>query len=144
MDSIIERGQATDISPNQRSGQAFGNDTPINITADTASYKGGITVLTGNVDVKQGKNRTQSNEMDIFREEAKEDASGSLKLGPIRRIDAKGNFRYTTPEHRVTGDRGVYERAEEIMTVTGKVKVCLLYTSPSPRDKRQSRMPSSA
>ena len=25
-----------------------------------------------------------------------------------------------------------------------KVKGCLLYTSPSPRDKRQSRMPSSA
>ena len=25
-----------------------------------------------------------------------------------------------------------------------KAKVCLLYTSPSPRDKRQSRMPSSA
>ena len=25
-----------------------------------------------------------------------------------------------------------------------KKKVCLLYTSPSPRDKRQSRMPSSA
>ena len=27
---------------------------------------------------------------------------------------------------------------------TGKVRLCLLYTSPSPRDKRQSRMPSSA
>ena len=26
----------------------------------------------------------------------------------------------------------------------GRVYVCLLYTSPSPRDKRQSRMPSSA
>ena len=26
----------------------------------------------------------------------------------------------------------------------GQVFVCLLYTSPSPRDKRQSRMPSSA
>ena len=26
----------------------------------------------------------------------------------------------------------------------GEIKVCLLYTSPSPRDKRQSRMPSSA
>ena len=25
-----------------------------------------------------------------------------------------------------------------------KARVCLLYTSPSPRDKRQSRMPSSA
>ena len=29
------------------------------------------------------------------------------------------------------------------LTVT-KGKSCLLYTSPSPRDKRQSRMPSSA
>ena len=27
---------------------------------------------------------------------------------------------------------------------SGKIYVCLLYTSPSPRDKRQSRMPSSA
>ena len=36
------------------------------------------------------------------------------------------------------------------MTLTDEIKlfvqfmVCLLYTSPSPRDKRQSRMPSSA
>ena len=29
-------------------------------------------------------------------------------------------------------------------TVSGVVTACLLYTSPSPRDKRQSRMPSSA
>ena len=32
-------------------------------------------------------------------------------------------------------------------TISGKepdIKTCLLYTSPSPRDKRQSRMPSSA
>ena len=31
----------------------------------------------------------------------------------------------------------------EIVTVVGS-NGCLLYTSPSPRDKRQSRMPSSA
>ena len=30
------------------------------------------------------------------------------------------------------------------IVLTGKGRVCLLYTSPSPRDKRQSRMPSSA
>ena len=30
------------------------------------------------------------------------------------------------------------------MTGVKKDKICLLYTSPSPRDKRQSRMPSSA
>ena len=33
-------------------------------------------------------------------------------------------------------------------SITGKIikdiLICLLYTSPSPRDKRQSRMPSSA
>ena len=34
------------------------------------------------------------------------------------------------------------QRAEELMTELSQV--CLLYTSPSPRDKRQSRMPSSA
>ncbi|GAB5818547.1 hypothetical protein JMUB7533_26730 [Staphylococcus aureus] len=28
--------------------------------------------------------------------------------------------------------------------VTGKYNICLLYTSPSPRDMRRSRMPSSA
>ena len=28
--------------------------------------------------------------------------------------------------------------------IVGLIMICLLYTSPSPRDKRQSRMPSSA
>ena len=31
-----------------------------------------------------------------------------------------------------------------LLTPQGKFLYCLLYTSPSPRDKRQSRMPSSA
>ena len=30
------------------------------------------------------------------------------------------------------------------LVVAGACVICLLYTSPSPRDKRQSRMPSSA
>ena len=36
-------------------------------------------------------------------------------------------------------DGGRWEHSEE-----DRVMFCLLYTSPSPRDKRQSRMPSSA
>ena len=32
----------------------------------------------------------------------------------------------------------------ELKRANGILKTCLLYTSPSPRDKRQSRMPSSA
>ena len=34
--------------------------------------------------------------------------------------------------------------AQYLDTELDALKVCLLYTSPSPRDKRQSRMPSSA
>ena len=33
---------------------------------------------------------------------------------------------------------------QRILEELGQYRVCLLYTSPSPRDKRQSRMPSSA
>ena len=33
---------------------------------------------------------------------------------------------------------------ERLEKITEQVSHCLLYTSPSPRDKRQSRMPSSA
>ena len=36
------------------------------------------------------------------------------------------------------GERGAIKIYE------GQLLACLLYTSPSPRDKRQSRMPSSA
>ena len=37
-------------------------------------------------------------------------------------------------------------KGNHILTVKkdGSLRCCLLYTSPSPRDKRQSRMPSSA
>ena len=42
--------------------------------------------------------------------------------------------------------QGIGEAAEYLKfpVVSGNVSFCLLYTSPSPRDKRQSRMPSSA
>ena len=40
------------------------------------------------------------------------------------------------------------EEVEEIIILTDKIEeeysVCLLYTSPSPRDRQKSRMPSSA
>ena len=39
---------------------------------------------------------------------------------------------------------GNYVRVRTDNGVEGWVDACLLYTSPSPRDKRQSRMPSSA
>jgi len=103
--------------------QVFGGDEPIKVLAETATYEGGLTVLVGNVDVTQGVARIRSDTMNIYRSEADGETSGSLKLGAVNRIDARGNFRYTTPENNVTGDRGVYERDKGIITVTGNVKV---------------------
>lgn len=103
--------------------QVFGGDEPIKVLADEATYEGGLTVLVGNVDVTQGSARIRSDKMNIYRSEVTGETSGSLKLGAVNRIDARGNFRYTTPENNVTGDRGVYERDKGIITVTGNVKV---------------------
>ena len=45
-----------------------------------------------------------------------------------------------------TGDTTLFDATVEDLTYGGSITcdICLLYTSPSPRDKRQSRMPSSA
>ena len=49
----------------------------------------------------------------------------------------------------VDGSRGKTDKSDSVATDIlfrrpGRLERCLLYTSPSPRDKRQSRMPSSA
>ncbi len=103
--------------------QIFGGEDPINVVAEKATYEGGLTVLEGKVDIKQGVARIQSDTMKIYRGEAPSGETSSLKLGAVNRIDARGNFRYTTPDNTVTGDRGVYERAKGIITVTGNVTV---------------------
>ena len=50
----------------------------------------------------------------------------------------------TGPRMCVGSNLAMYEMMVVIVEVVKKYHICLLYTSPSPRDKRQSRMPSSA
>ena len=52
-------------------------------------------------------------------------------------LEERGPAEFTTPD-----DQGLVEHAT-LLEVAHQSR-CLLYTSPSPRDKRQSRMPSSA
>ena len=59
------------------------------------------------------------------------------------------HIKKTSTENEVRGKEGNIgrEKKSEANTQAGskrRSKDCLLYTSPSPRDKRQSRMPSSA
>ena len=63
--------------------------------------------------------------------------SGSYKLNPSPVIDSAQKF-----------SEGIYEPSTlQCLSFHGKKRLsigCLLYTSPSPRDQRGSRMPSSA
>ena len=69
---------------------------------------------------------------------------GSVKPGTEPGLESSNYF---GPEYGATAN-GVHAMIVELdpdtMMLEIKKYVCLLYTSPSPRDKRQSRMPSSA
>ena len=53
-------------------------------------------------------------------------------------------FRITSRRISVTGGWMGKDKTQVVYSQISEVRTCLLYTSPSPRDKRQSRMPSSA
>ena len=65
----------------------------------------------------------------------------SLELAQKLRKYESQNVTYTADDWPVFWDRA---DGTNVWDADGNRYVCLLYTSPSPRDKRQSRMPSSA
>ena len=58
----------------------------------------------------------------------------------IRMANDIGSFFVSYPDE----EQAKKDAAGHIQKFWGRDMSCLLYTSPSPRDKRQSRMPSSA
>ncbi len=105
---------------------SFGNDGPIDVKAERATYRGTKTILQGKVSVKQKGATILADQMDLYRADAQvqlgKQETSFVKLGNINRIVAIGNFIYITPDNRVTGDKGVYERDKEIITVTGNAR----------------------
>ena len=71
-----------------------------------------------------------------FRPEIISDTDSSISIKDLMRM---GSFREAK-------NKVISQKVETLMRGShqDQVKYCLLYTSPSPRDKRQSRMPSSA
>jgi len=61
------------------------------------------------------------------------------KNGGVIQIVALGGFLRLGSSERRKAISGLKEELDE-----GRIKICLLYTSPSPRDRTRSRMPSSA
>ncbi|MDA8708298.1 hypothetical protein N9M10_02890 [Hellea sp.] len=95
------------------------NSAPIDATADDIVNSGGTTILTGQVDVRQGDTRILADKMKIFGGVAP--ASGNTAASDISRIEATGNFYYITAEQEVRGNNGVYVQANDTFTVTGDV-----------------------
>ena len=65
-----------------------------------------------------------------------------LRPGSQKYRKARGILRPGSQKYRKT--RGILRPGSQTYRKTRGILSCLLYTSPSPRDKRQSRMPSSA
>lgn len=142
---VFKDGTAAYLQPRRKEAQAeapsespfgFGGDGPIDVKAQTATYKGGLTVLEGDVDVKQADMQIYSNEMYLYREESEGPAQGSIRLGNISKIDARGDFKYITPDNTVSGNRGVYDQTTGMITVTGNVTA----TQPSGNTVRSERL----
>ena len=69
-----------------------------------------------------------------------------LGVGSISFVDATPIEYPITSDtfQRVTRTWAVTDEEGNVLNCNSEIYTCLLYTSPSPRDKRQSRMPSSA
>ena len=72
----------------------------------------------------------------------------SIACGPNNDppLDSQGSVEFVRHQAMIAGNCNVFVLACVSKNRDGKelAELCLLYTSPSPRDKRQSRMPSSA
>ena len=77
-----------------------------------------------------------------------EDVQDQVELGLMRGEHHEVARAYVLYRERRTQERAHHQEqlapATPVMHVIDNGQRCLLYTSPSPRDKRQSRMPSSA
>ena len=68
-----------------------------------------------------------------------------LSLGRVKRLckklgDPQKKLKYIS----VVGTNGKYSTIQAVRSILKTANICLLYTSPSPRDRTRSRMPSSA
>ena len=100
------------------SAQIGSGKGPIDITADEVEFVDDARTLrwSGRVDAVQAGSRLRADRMDvIFNDSDANDPSA------IRRIVAEGSVAYITPTETARGDRGVYDAADDRITITGDV-----------------------
>ena len=87
-------------------------------------------------EIKVGDTHTEVLVEDLKRTQIVQYAGASGDYNPLHTDEI-----FTT---KIAGYPTVFAHGMLTMGMTGRMVTCLLYTSPSPRDQRGSRMPSSA
>jgi len=89
----------------------------VRITADTFVVEEDSTIatFTGNVVVTQTDLTVNANKVVV--------RYGEGGTSDIKTLEASGSLVITTPDQKVTGNKGIYDPKTRIMTVTGNVKV---------------------
>ena len=91
----------------------------IRIDADDAVNRNGVTILTGQVDIRQADARLLADKVEIFSD--RNSGTSLITSDAITRMVATGNFFYITPDQEVRGDKGIYTADTESFVVTGDV-----------------------
>ena len=91
--------------------------------------------------------------MDRYRSNGVQVMKVAFQMDPITKVDTKADSTFRIAEEaQLRGHLLFYYEPDKLTSENGKAiaaghffKIsCLLYTSPSPRDRQKSRMPSSA
>ena len=126
---------ATNFNTNaQTQPPALSTETPSPVGGTSATVKGNLLAKDGDTTITLYYGTTDQGETD-----SGWDASANINSG--------ANISIGAISHNLTGltagTRYVF-RFKAVTTVSSVTYTCLLYTSPSPRDRQKSRMPSSA
>ena len=125
-------------------GMVDSEDLPLNVSRELLQKSRVLSIIS---------KRLVRKAIDMMEEAAKDDAKFDtlqsnfgryIKVGLIEDKDNKDAILKLAAFSTTATDKDSTLPAYVARMKEGQKQICLLYTSPSPRDKRQSRMPSSA
>ena len=90
--------------------------------------------------------KTKVKGMTVFNTEQVNTKKQPMFFGKPLGVQRYDSYKYPVFDKLTTQQLGYFWRPEEVSLQKdrGDYQICLLYTSPSPRDRTRSRMPSSA
>ena len=116
---------------NALQGFSQNRDKPVKIDAGALEVrdKSKIATFSGNVQVVQGDTTLRCNTLQVFYDQGGAGNSltaakpGPAGQGKIRRLEARGNVVVTQKEQTATGETGIFDMAENTVTLNGNVMI---------------------